>query len=162
MNSSPMLIAIIGGSDNISDFALPGTLVAMLLGLLVLVVARAMKAQLWIWRLKYLITIGILLLATQVLMYFTVLDRCESLRNNPDGTEILLLGQVDEVRTAAAQNRYVEFIIADPTGRTLVQSEDGPPAVGSICFVKGQKRSRLDLPVVECELRISTWAFLSD
>ena len=143
--------------SDLSGVAAPATLVAVLLGLLVLVVIRAMKAQVWIWRLKYLVAVGILLVAGQVLLYFTLLDRCETLSRAPDGTAVLLFGRVDEVRAGNSDRDYVEFIIADPTGRTLVQSEDGPPAEGSICFVKGRKGTRRDLPVVECEMRVSTW-----
>ncbi|MBI4657912.1 MAG: hypothetical protein HY735_03525 [Verrucomicrobia bacterium] len=134
----------------------PGALLVLVLGLAAILVARVIRVQIWLWRVKSLFLAGLLLLAAQVLLYFTVFNRCETLQDTEDGTKVLLLGRVESVHLAARRPGESFFILTDPTGRVCVVTTNGLPAAASICVVSGRKATIFNLPVVVCEFRLST------
>jgi hypothetical protein len=157
MNSFSFFSAISVGSNVFSDFARPAAFVAIAIGLLGILAARGIQLQFWVWRLRYLVIAGVSLLACQLLAYFTVFDRCESLTETRDGTNVLLVGNIESVHEPEAGGGETIFVLSDPTGRITVRTTNGPPAKGSICIVRGHKETRVAAPIVVCEFRLSSW-----
>ena len=72
--------------------------------------------------------------------YFLFFDRCETLVNYDDGSDVRLIGICRDVRISPRGNsQRASFLLRDPTGNLRVVTTSGAPAEGSVIYLRGRK-----------------------